>query len=148
MRSSFVRLVPVSLLLALAACATPEAGAERLKQLTVGITHDSLITLLGEGTLTATDANTVRLDHGHRRMRYLVEGKVYEVLYVRDVPGDVTEPVLQAVETPIVLSSDQKVLGWGWKFYVEEAMGTLKLPTPLHEVDQRRAKADTTAKPK
>ena len=99
MRFPFVRLVPAALVATLVACGTPEAGAERLKELTVGITRDSAMTLLGEGTLTAAQADTIRVDHGHRRSRYLIQGKFYTVLYVRDEPGDVNEPVTQSLET-------------------------------------------------
>jgi hypothetical protein len=135
MRFPFVRLVPAALVATLVACGTPEAGAERLKELTVGITRDSAITLLGEGTLAAAQADTIRVDHGHRRSRYLIQGKFYTVLYVRDEPGDVNEPVTQSLETPIVFGPDNTVLGWGWKFYVDEAMATYGLPTPLRKID-------------
>ena len=138
MRFPFVRLVPAALVASLVACGSPEAGAERLEKLTVGITGDSVFTLLGEGTLTASGADSIRVDRGHRKSRYFIEGKVYTVIYARDEPGDVSEPVRQQVETPIVLSPDNTVLGWGWKYYVEEAMGTLKLPTPLKEVIERK----------
>jgi hypothetical protein len=150
MRFSFVRLVPVALVATLVACGSPEAGAERLEKLTVGITGDSVITLLGEGALTASGADTSRVDHGHRKSRYFVEGKVYTVIYARDEPGDVSEPVRQQVETPIVLSPSNIVLGWGWKYYVEEAMGTLKLPTPLKEAfkSKRQDSSSVVAEPK
>lgn len=105
------------------------------------------MTILGDGLLTATGSDTVRLVRGHRRMRYLIDGKTFEVIYARDEPGSVTEPVAQAIETPVVLSSDQKVLGWGWKFYVEEAMGIYKLPTPLREVISPKVDSGAVARP-
>jgi hypothetical protein len=115
-----------------AACSSPEAGAERLEKLSEGIPRDSMFVLIGEGPLTASGADTMRVDHGFRVTRHLVDGKMYDVVYVRDVPGDVSERVLQERETPIVVA-DGKVMGWGWKFYVETGIQKLRLPTPLVE---------------
>jgi len=125
--------VVVLLALGLAACGSDEAGAERLSELEVGISRDSMFTLIGTGVLSARGADTARVDRGFRRSRYVVAGKTYEVYFVRDEPGDVTEPVLQAKETPIVIGPDGTVLGWGWRFYVEEGMEKLSLPTPIKE---------------
>jgi hypothetical protein len=133
MRSSFVRVGSLTLLILLAACGEDEAGAAKLKRLDAGISRDSMLTLLGTGVLTASGSDTVRVDHGFRKSRYFIDGKFYEVYYVRDEPGDVEEPVRQKVETPIVIGPEGTVLGWGWKFYVEEGMNTLRLPTPLKE---------------
>jgi len=88
---------------------------------------------LGTGPIVASGADTVRVVNGFRDMQYLIAGKRFEVIYARDEPGDVKEPVKQAVETPVVIVDD-KVLGWGWKFYVE-AMKKYQLPTPLIAVD-------------
>ena len=117
----------------LAACGTPEAGAERLEQLTEGISRDSLFRILGEGPLSASYADTMRVERGFRRSRYLVDGTMYDVIYVRDEPGDVSEAVEQSRETPIVLGKDGTVMGWGWKYYVETGIEKLRLPTPLVE---------------
>ena len=125
--------VVVLLALGLAACGSDEAGAERLSELEVGISRDSMFTLIGTGVLSARGADTARVDRGFRRSRYVVAGQTYEVYFVRDEPGDVTEPVLQAKETPIVIGPDGTVLGWGWRFYVEEGMEKLSLPTPIKE---------------
>jgi hypothetical protein len=114
------------------ACGSSEAGAERLEKLSEGIPRDSMFLLIGEGPLTASGADTMRVDHGFRLTRHLVDGRMYDVVYVRDIPGDVSERVLQENETPIVMA-DGKVIGWGWKFYVETGIQKLRLPTPLVE---------------
>lgn len=114
-----------------AACGSDEVGKSKLTDLEVGMTRSAAIAKMGTGPLTATGADTVRIDHGFRRMKYLIGGKIYEVLYYREAIGNVSEPVEQALETPVLLADD-KVLGWGWEFYVG-AMKTYNLPTPLVE---------------
>jgi hypothetical protein len=117
----------------LAACGgDKEVGADRLEPIEAGVAKDSLFKVMGKGPLTAMYADTLRVVNGFRYDKYLINGQYYEVLYFREQPGNVSEPVEQFVETPIVLKDD-KVLGWGWKFYVEEGMENLKLPTPLKE---------------
>jgi hypothetical protein len=69
--------------------------------------------------------------HGYRLSRYFTGGQFYTVLYVRDIPGNVKELVEQKRETPVVIDGGNKVVGWGWRFYVEEAIPKLGLPTPL-----------------
>jgi hypothetical protein len=121
-------------LLALAAACSDysEVGEDLLKPITAGVSRDSLLTVMGSGPLTGRYADTLSLDHGFRLSKYLVSGQYYEVLYYREATGDVAEPVRQHTETPIILK-DGKVLGWGWKFYVDEGMKKIGLPTPLKE---------------
>jgi len=145
MKSYLVRSIAVLSLTGLAACGEKAAGSAKLDALAEGISRDSTLVLLGTGVLSASGADTVRVVNGHRSMRYFVNGKNFEVLYARDEPGNVSEPVQQQVETPIVLL-DAKVLGWGWKYYVE-AMKEYGLPTPLKEVlNQASTGPDTAAK--
>ncbi|MES2525392.1 MAG: hypothetical protein V4617_22060 [Gemmatimonadota bacterium] len=133
MRSYSVRrFLPLALAasaLLLAACGDKEVGSSLLKPVHEGMPKDSLAGIIGNGPLTAQFADSARLERGFRRSVYIVDGKQYEVLYYREAPGNVAESVLQAVETPVVLS-DGKVLGWGWKFY-NEAMEKYNLPSPL-----------------
>ena len=114
-----------------------------MKKLTVGMGRDEVLTAIGDGPLTASGADSVRVVQGFRRMKYFVAGKSFEVIYVRDQPGDVREMVAQAVETPAVLGDD-KLLGWGWKYYVG-AMKEFGLPTPLIFVDSTRSAVPTAA---
>jgi len=117
------------LLLASACSDRQEVGEKLLKPVHEGMPKDSLAMIIGKGPLTAVYADTLRLENGFRRSVYFIDGKTYEVLYYREEPGNVTDPVLQSVETPIVLI-DAKVMGWGWAYYVE-AMEQYKLPSPL-----------------
>jgi hypothetical protein len=126
----FGRVVCTAAAVSLAACGSDEVGAKRLKPVHAGMPKDSLMSIMGTGPLTAQYADTMRLDQGFRVDKYLIAGRIYEVLYYREQPGNVAEPVTQDTETPVVLT-DSKVLGWGWKFYVKEGMEKLKLPTPL-----------------
>lgn len=112
-----------------AACESSDVGAKILKPVHAGMPRDSVMAILGTGPLTARNADTLRLDHGYRTSTYLIDGKYFAVLYYREQPGDVAEAVQQDTETPIVLAND-KVLGWGWKFYVG-AMEKYKLPSPI-----------------
>ena len=135
-RHSVKALVFVSLaaaLTTLGACSDrKEVGADVLEAVEAGVPRDSLFELMGKGPLTANYADTLRVDHGFRLSKYFVNGDFFEVVYFREAPGDVAEPVKQAQETPVILRNG-KVLGWGWRFYVEEGIGKLGLPTPLKE---------------
>jgi hypothetical protein len=143
----FVRYVPAALLLSLAvACSGgDQPGGEHLKNLKEGMTMDAALESMGKGPLTATYSDTVRVANGYRRMRYFINGADYQVVYARDLPGDVKEPLLQANETPIVFK-DGKLIGFGWRYYVDEAIGKLGLPTPLRAADTLTVQKDTSAK--
>ena len=131
MKTRFVRYIALSSALFLGACLndTKEVGADKLDVVHEGMPKDSVMQLMGTGPLTGLYSDTLRLEKGFRRSAYFVDGKSYEVLYYRELQGNVAEPVLQAKETPIVLANG-KVLGWGWRYYVD-AMGELKLPSPI-----------------
>jgi hypothetical protein len=132
MKTRFVRLVLLAATaLAAGACSdTADVGAAQLEPVTTGMPKDSVLALLGKGPLTAKFADTLRVTNGFRSSTYLLNGKTYDVLYYRAESGDVAEPVQQDRETPIVLENG-KVLGWGWKFYVETAMKSYNLPSPI-----------------
>jgi hypothetical protein len=150
MRPSLVRtlLVATVLLAPLAACfGADEAGEEKLELLTVGMTADSMFKVLPPGPISGEGADTARVRHGYRLSRYFTAGQMYTVLYVRDLPGNVQELVEQKRETPIVLDGSGKVAGWGWKYYVEEAMPKLGLPTPLIDTTTVRPATATAGAP-
>lgn len=132
MRSYVVRAaLLLTAAVTLAACGSDEAGAEKLAELEVGMSSDSLFQVLGNGPISGEGADTARVRSGYRMSRYFVAGQLYTVIYVREVPGNVKDFVEQKQETPIVLDGNGRVTGWGWKYYVEEAMPKLGLPTPL-----------------
>lgn len=131
MKTRFVRFAVLSSAMFLGACLndTKEVGADKLEVVHEGMPKDSVMQIIGTGPLTGLYSDTLRLEKGFRRSSYFVDGKTYEVLYYRELQGNVAEPVQQAKETPIVLANG-KVLGWGWRFYVD-AMEDLKLPSPI-----------------
>lgn len=138
MKTRFVRTAYIALTSAvtlIAACGdsnSGDVGADKLAPLAEGTPKDSVLLVMGTGPLTAQYADTMRLQQGFRRETYLIDGKQYEVLYYRELQGNVAEQVQQAKETPIVLQNG-KVLGWGWKYYLE-SMESLKLPNPTGNV--------------
>ncbi len=135
MKAAFVRLSLVASITAIAACGgSDEPGSARLSNLKEGMTLTQALDAMGKGPLTATFSDTMRVLNGYRRMRYLMNGADFNVVYSRDLPGDVKEPVLQAKETPIVFRNDT-LLGWGWRYFVDEGMGKFQLPTPLRAID-------------
>ncbi len=130
-------------LMAAAACGgTDEAGGEHLKGLAEGMTTAQAIDAMGTGPLAATYSDTQRVVNGFRRSRYFINGANFEVVYARDLPGDVKDPLLQANETPVVFKNDT-LIGWGWKYYAEEAIPKLGLPTPLRAIDTMTTPAPT-----
>ncbi|WP_396225363.1 hypothetical protein [Gemmatimonas sp.] len=146
MKTSVVRVFAILSFTTLAACSGDAAGSSRLNSLDEGMTVDQAVDAMGAGPLTATGSDTVRLVNGYRRMRYFLNGANFEVVYARDLEGNVSEPLLQANETPAVFK-DGKLMGWGWKYYVEEAMPKFMLPTPLRAVDTMQVyKADSARK--
>ena len=104
-----------------------------------------VLSAIGDGPISASGGDSVRVVQGFRRMRYLVAGKSFEVIYVRDQPGDVRELVVDTVETPRVLGDD-KLMGWGWKYY-RGAMKELGLPNPIIHVDSTKPPAAPAASP-
>ena len=124
-----IRITLALLTLALSsACGSDEAGQEQLDLLDTGIAADSLFRLIGDGPMTATGTDSINLFHGYRVSREYVDGKSYAVLFLRETPGDVTEPLDRTRETPIVLDDKLTVLGWGWSFYDSEGDGQFGKP--------------------
>lgn len=81
---------------ALAACSSGDA---RFKQLTVGITKDSALKVMGV-------AQPVRADG------FLIEGKSLEILYF--APAGTTDSLPDREMSPLVAVNGQLV-GWGWE---------------------------------
>jgi hypothetical protein len=83
------------------ACARDDA---RLKNLTVGISKDSALSVLG-------------VTSGERPATYLVKGKTIEAMMIRreGIEGPL-DSLTQAQYTPIVVV-DGKLAGWGWTFW-------------------------------
>ena len=142
MRTYLVRAVAVLSLVSFAACGPDEAGSAKFDKLKVGMSRAEVLSAIGDGPLSASGGDSVRVVQGFRRMRYLIAGKSFEVIYVRDQPGDVRELVVKTMETPMVLGDD-KLLGWGWKYYTG-AMKEFGLPSPIIHVDSTKRAAPAT----
>jgi hypothetical protein len=102
--------LPVVLALAgaLVACSSGDA---RLKQLTVGITKDSALKVMGSQTPTRTDP-------------FLTDGKFIEVMYF--APAGTADSLPDREMSPLV-TVDGKLVGWGWESLDSVAVAT-KIP--------------------
>ncbi|HJR35291.1 MAG TPA: hypothetical protein VJ817_10105, partial [Gemmatimonadales bacterium] len=102
--------LPVVLALAavLAACSSGDA---RFEQLTVGITKDSALRVMGSQAPTRTDP-------------FLTEGKFIEVMYF--TPAGSTDSLPDREMSPLV-TVDGKLVGWGWEALDSVAAAT-KIP--------------------
>ena len=82
---------------ALAACSS--GGDARFEQLTVGITKDSALKVMGVQAPTRTDP-------------FLTDGKFFEVMYF--APAGTTDSLPDREMSPLV-AVDGKLVGWGWE---------------------------------
>lgn len=119
--------------LALAACGPSDVGASKLKSLPKGAPRASILAAMGTGPLSPTQpAEQIRIVNGFRYQRFITNGgQSYELLWYRDEPGTLADPILKTRETPIVVVGDTLV-GWGWKFFTPYAK-TIPLPDPSQD---------------
>ena len=97
--------------LALAVLTACSSGDARLRQLSVGITKDSALKLMGTQAPTRTDP-------------FLTEGKFIEIMYF--APAGSTDSLPDREMSPLV-SVDGKLVGWGWEVLDSVAAAT-KIP--------------------
>jgi len=110
-----------ALALLLAACGPSDVGASRLKGLDSGANRSLVVSTMGNGPLASNvAADAPRLVNGYRRQAFISNGRTIEVLWYREAPGSLNDPILKTAETPIVIEADTLV-GWGWKFYPQFA---------------------------
>lgn len=110
-----------ALSLLLAACGPSDVGASRLKSLETGADRSLVVSTMGNGPLASNvAADGPRLVNGFRRQAFIVNGRTIEVLWYREAPGSLSDPILKTAETPVVIEADTLV-GWGWKFYPQFA---------------------------
>ena len=86
-------------------------GDRNIKQLTVGITRDSVLKILALGS-TATDSTP----NVYREERYLYDGRFITLLMYSPTgkkEGADTLPEEQLI--PVVLRNDT-LMGWGWEY--------------------------------
>ena len=91
--------LPVGLALAGALAACSSGGDARFEQLSVGITKDSVLKLMGAQAPTRTDP-------------FLTDGKFIEVMYF--APAGTTDSLPDREMSPLV-TVDGKLVGWGWE---------------------------------
>ncbi len=160
MQASFVRRSSLSFLilasLTFAACGDREVGASRLKNTHTGMPRDSVLEVIGTGMVAATGADTVRVVAGHHRQMFFIDGRNIEVIWVRETAAGVNDPLTKDLATPVVFA-DNKLAGWGWKFYAEGGakLGlkdpmysnpTGNLPTPAAPASTAPTTTDSTKK--
>ena len=124
----FVRTLTAAAVISLAACGSSDVGAAKLKVLKTNTSRDSVLAIMGTGPLAGTGVDTLRMAHGFRRQAFMVAGAQYEVLWYRDTPGTLDDPILKERETPLVIE-DNKLKGVGWSFYDKLAQEK-NLPNP------------------
>jgi hypothetical protein len=100
--------VVLTLAAALAACSSGDA---RFEQLTVGITKDSALKVMGSQAPARTDP-------------FLTEGRFIEVMYF--APAGTADSLPDREMSPLV-TVDGKLVGWGWETLDSVAAAT-KIP--------------------
>ncbi|MCU0615722.1 MAG: hypothetical protein MUD17_01375 [Gemmatimonadaceae bacterium] len=114
-------------------------GAARLKSLPTGAKRADVVSTMGSGPMgsgplaSSNPTDAPRLVNGFRRQAFMANGKIIEVLWYREEPGSLEDPILRESETPVVIEADTLV-GWGWKFYPQYAADN-RIPDP--ERDRR-----------
>jgi hypothetical protein len=102
--------LPAALALA-AALAACSSGDARFEQLTVGITKDSALKVMGSPPPTRTDP-------------FLTDGKFIEVMYF--APAGTADSLPDRKMSPLV-TVDGRLVGWGWEALDSVAAAT-KIP--------------------
>lgn len=150
-KRSFAASLSLVALAMLAACGgSSDIGASRLKETHPGMPRDSVLAVMGQGTVGATGGDSSRVVNGFRHQRFFMNAQLFEVLWYREVPGSVTEKILKEAETPVVLANDT-LAGWGWKYYTEQGIklglpDVMKLNAMAAKQDSANAKQDSINK--
>jgi hypothetical protein len=131
----------ITALALLVACGPSDApsdvvGKEKIEQLRVGMSRDSVLAVFGNGVLSPADASdTARLVRGFRSERHLIDGVAMQVLWYREQTGSVQESINPNLESPVLLQGDT-VIAAGWRDY-DEASRKWKLPNAYREAQGR-----------
>ena len=136
MRSFFVRAVPVAAALLLAACGPSDlVGKDIIGDLRVGMPRDSVLAILGTGSLTPNQpSDSLRLVKGFRQQQFFTNGAMYQIIWYREKPGSVEEPIARETDTPVLLQADT-VVAAGWADF-DEAASRLNLPNPYRSQER------------
>jgi hypothetical protein len=124
-RSIKTRIVFKVALASLAAGALIACGDSRINKLTPGISRDSALKVINEGTSGDSLARV------YKQETYLVNGQLTNILfYNKNGVRQKQDSTLAAkAQTPIV-TVDGKVTGWGWEHYDSVAKAMNFKPTP------------------
>ena len=126
------RIVAAAITISVLAACSGDLGAAKLKGIPKGAKRDVVLSTMGTGPLTATrETDALRVVNGFRRQIFIAQARQIEVLWYREQPGTLDDPISQQTETPVVVEADTLV-GWGWKFYSPFAV-TMKLPDPARD---------------
>jgi hypothetical protein len=123
--------------LAFAACGPSDlVGKEELKAVSDGMPIDSVIKLLGKGSmLPLQPSDSVRLFSGFRTQRYLAPGGPYRVLWYRKAPGELEDQITRESDTPILFDREDRVIARGWSEFDDKA-ADLGIPNPYRAAER------------
>ncbi len=139
-------LVPAAALLcSFAACGPSDiVGKDRLRSIATGLSVDSVITLLGPGPLSPLQpTDSLRLKAGYLTQTFLVAGEQYRILWYRESPGSVEDPITRETMTPILFRGDG-VIAAGWADFDRKAR-ELDIPNPYRSRERLDSIASTQA---
>ena len=127
-RTKFVSaFVPIVALLT--ACGSDDLGASKLEGLEVGNSRQAVLEAIGRGPIVPrAPGDSVRIVNGFLHQQFLSGGKMTEVIWYREAPGDVDSPLDRTVSTPILLESDT-LTAKGWAAFDKRA-AILNIPNP------------------
>jgi hypothetical protein len=125
-----VRTIPLAAALLFAACGPSDlVGKEKVADLRVGMPRDSVLAMLGTGSLVPNQpSDSLRLLKGFRQQQFYSNGTLYQIIWYREEPGSVEEPIARETDTPVLLAADT-VVAAGWAD-IDEAAAALNLPNP------------------
>nr|MCU0636690.1 DUF3192 domain-containing protein [Gemmatimonadaceae bacterium] len=130
-------------LIVLAACGPSDIGAAKLKGLEHGTPRATVLERIGNGQLSATGPDAMRIVNGHMHQVFLSKGERYEVVWYRETPGALTDSLTKETVTPIVFHADT-LEGWGWKYF-DKRSAEVNLPHPARRSPTAPAPEPTVA---
>lgn len=98
--------------LALSVSSLAACGDANIRKLTVGLTRDSVLKVLGQGSVSSDTTPNV-----YREERYLYAGQMITILLYSNTGKEEGVDTLPERElTPVVLRNDT-LTGWGWAYH-------------------------------
>ena len=136
MKNVIVKSCIFSAALLFAACGPSDlVGKEKVADLRVGMPRDSVLAMLGTGSLVPNQpSDSLRLLKGFRQQQFYSNGTLYQIIWYREKPGSVEEPIARETDTPVLLAEDL-VVAAGWAEF-DEAASRLNLPNPYRSQER------------